>query len=169
MSRATSLDNYRNTPEAEAMIKKLGVARVETTLEEADVVNTVSNKLASLHDGEIGIILRLSDSPVIERVYKGECPKLGSVEHTAHSYQRASERGFYNDEVIELAETGILACQDRDVVAFNLLKGNTIVIPVTSDGLIKTVFSRQGKCGKLRLGDTDVDRLTRTYLSRGNR
>lgn len=166
MSRATTLDKYRDTPQAEEMIEELGSSRVEECLEEAELLDTASNYFASFHDGSIGFVLRLTDDPVLELIYEGEQPTVSSVSHTRHSRDRAAERGFYDREVIELAREGVLGRDEDGIVAFNRLFDDTVVIPLGDNGNIKTVFSRQGDGGKLRVGGQAVDRPTRSYRER---
>ena len=166
MSRATTLDEYRDTPQAEEMIEELGQSRVEAALADAELIDTAANYFASFHDGSVGFVLRLSDEPVLERIYEGEQPSVPSVSHTRHSRDRAAERGFYDREVIELAKDGVLGRDEDGIVAFNRLFDDTVIIPLGDNGNIKTVFSRQGRDGKLRLGGQPVDRPTRSYRER---
>lgn len=173
MSRETTLEDYRDTNEAEQRIEEIGEERVMDMLEDADVIDTTSNYFASYHDGSIGCVIRLTESPVLERVYAADLPNPHLFELSDHAIRRAKERGFYDEEVIELAKTGVYAWDEHDdeqgILAFNRMNDQTILIPMNPSGRIKSVFSRQGINGKLRVNGAEVDRVTRNYRERKKR
>jgi len=169
-SLPTAIADYRDTPEAEQSIEEYGVERVETLLRNGDTVAQDDGYFAAVHDGELGCVIRTTDEPVLERIYDDSYPNISEFELSYHAKSRAKERGFTNEEVLKLAQTGVQSVDEHGgeygVVIFNRFWDNTVLVPTTTAGKIKSVFTRQGHNGGLVVDGRELNRSTRNYLQR---
>lgn len=159
MSRPTDLSEYNDTPWAEEDIEDIGQGRIERALADAEIVNSVNRFFVRYQHEGLGMVIRFKkNSMIIERVWTDEITKPTSFEPSQHALERASERGFLEDEPVSLAESGVCMPDPREdgLIILNRLHENTVLIPVNESGVIKTIYSRQGPTGGLYIDGNEM-------------